>query len=244
MRYRGFEIVCTIDEKMKRYDHENGTTDICGGFFCRVFPACDPTRKEELDYFTLERGYDISDYSYTSLLKGCKAYIDKHFLKLHEISAAEMACRGKNQLAELVRLLSKNESAENLYNTLSKVIGMTDEEIRRTGVTSLVPCFDRQSYAQTIAGYLIDRCTDNTYSGQQKIDFDEINEYFAVDLNSDKVLLNEICNCLQDHDILDGFEISKHLDMRLCFNMDFRTVFNIGEEDEGIDEVSGFTPQM
>ena len=86
------------------------------------------------------------------------------------------------------------QAGEDLYNTLTDQLGMTDDEIRMIGFKSLVPFFDQNCYAQTIAEYMIDEGTELTSSGNYHFSFDEINERFGTNLPSDKAML-DILTC-------------------------------------------------
>ena len=89
-------------------------------------------------------------------------------------------------LGRAVCFLGEFQSGEELYDTLTDQIGLTDDEIREIGFKSLAPFFNRDYYAQTIAEYLIDEGTDKTHSGNYHFSFAEVNERFGTSLPCDK----------------------------------------------------------
>ena len=58
-------------------------------------------------------------------------------------------------LGRAVCFLGEFQSGEELYDTLTDQIGLTDDEIREIGFKSLAPFFNRDYYAQTIAEYTV-----------------------------------------------------------------------------------------
>lgn len=104
-------------------------------------------------------------------------------------------------LGRAVCFLGEFQSGEELYDTLTDQIGLTDDEIREIGFKSLAPFFNRDYYAQTIAEYLIDEGTDKTHSGNYHFSFAEVNERFGTSLPGDKERLdNEIARTLEGYD--------------------------------------------
>lgn len=102
--------------------------------------------------------------------------------------------------------------------------------------TSLALCFAKESYAQTIAEYLIDEGTARTFSGNYHFDYTEINERFGVALPVDDELLNMIVDHL-DTDIVSDVITGKDIDIM------FYTQYCPNTEDEET-ELPEFTPQM
>lgn len=100
-------------------------------------------------------------------------------------------------LGRAVCFLGEFQSGEELYDTLTDQIGLTDDEIREIGFKSLAPFFNRDYYAQTIAEYLIDEGTDKTHSGNYHFSFAEVNERFGTSLPGDKemIILRLKTNC-------------------------------------------------
>lgn len=120
-------------------------------------------------------------------------------------------------LGRAVCFLGEFQSGEELYDTLTDQIGLTDDEIREIGVKSLAPFFNRDYYAQTIAEYLIDEGTDKTHSGNYHFSFAEVNERFGTSLPGDKEMLEKIVSALDseivaDVDATEDFDLTFYLD--------------------------------
>lgn len=243
MRYRGFEIVselCDTGDESSDTDYENGRFF---EYFCTVYAGNDDERLHPLEEFYAEfESYDEAQDD--NLLQGEIALrIDDCYDDIIEAQRCQAAQRQLELLGRMVCWLSEDQCSAELYNTLSEHIGMTDDEIRVVGFTSLVPFFDREAYAQTIAEHLIDEGTENTFSGNLHIPFSEINERFGVNLLTDKEMLELIRDELLKHgDIISKLKIDDDFDMMFntlyCPNMEHNRFF----EDE--DEKPHFIPQM
>lgn len=236
MRYRGFEIASSYDSGVEHYNSAECRDVICAGYFCEIYPADDYQYADQLDIFWLAEGYEIPDTSYEALVSGIKKYIDDNYYGLQESKNEVKQKRSEELLSRLMCWLGENECGEELYHTLSKNIGMTDEEIRANRFLSLIPFFDREQYAQTIAEYLIDEGTANTYSGNYHFGYTEINERFGVALPVDDELLDMIVNHL-DTNIVSDIITGENIDLM------FYTQYCPNVEDEET-ELSGFTPQL
>lgn len=234
MRYRGFIITSRSDRWME--ERTNGQTEECSGFYCQVYNGSDGLYENMLDEFDLVIGRNIEGMSDAELSRGIIRYIDEHYERLKDTVSDTISNRNADLLGRLLCYLWENENCEDFYITLSQKIGMTDDEIRKAGFTSLSPCFEKESYAQTIAEYLMDEGTANTYSGNYIFDYTEINERFGVALPVDENLLNMIVENL-DTDIVSDVTTGKDIDLV------FYTQYCPNVEDEET-ELPGFTPQM
>ncbi len=234
MRYRGFIVTSRFDRWTE--ERTNGSAEKCSGFCCQVYNGSDGLYENTLDEFELIIGRDIEDMSETELDRGITQYIDENYERLSEAVSDAISNRNTDLLGRLICYIGENESGEELYNTLSDVISMTDDEIRKAGFLSLAPYFDKESYAQTIAEYLIDEGTANTFSGNYNFEYTEINERFGVALPVDDELLNMIVDHL-DKDIVADVVTGKDIDIM------FYTKYCPNVEDEET-ELPGFTPQM
>ncbi len=234
MRYRGLIITSRYDRWME--ERSNGLYEECIGFCCQVYNGSDGLYENMLDEFELVIGRNIEGMSDAELSRGIIGYIDENYERLNEAVADTISNRNADLLGRLICHLGECESGEDLYLTLSQGIGMTDDEIRKSGFTSLVPCFDKEAYAQTIAEYLIDKGTADTYSGNYHFDYTEINERFGVALPVDENLLNMIVKNL-DTDIVSDVITGKDIDLM------FYTQYCPNAIDEET-ELPGFTPQM
>lgn len=198
MRYRGFEITSCPDSGVERYNSAENRDEIYNGYFCEVYPAGDDQYANQLDTFCLAEGYEIPDTSDESLAAGIIRYVDENYYGLLESKNEVKQKRSEELVGRLVCWLGESESGAELYDTLSQTIGMTDEEIREAGFRSLAPFFDRERYAQSIAGWLIEDGTENTLSGSWIVHYGNIAERFGVDLQADEELRNMVSRHLYD----------------------------------------------
>ena len=125
----------------------------------------------------------------------------------------------KNDLVgRLVSFLGESKQGAMLYDTLHKQIGMTDDEIRECGFRSLSEYFDKPSYAQTIAEWLVKVGTENTTSCNMIIGFEKVNERYGVNLYEDEFLCDEIVEQLYRHEaILDVVTDENTFDMNFGY---------------------------
>lgn len=231
MRYRGFEITSTADYDIHRMNRNTGEVEVCKGYYCEVYDAKDICRINLFDSFCLAERHEIPDCSYSSLVEGIAKYVDGCYDTYKESKWDMQGNRIYELLGRALCWLGECESGQELYDTFSDVLGMEDDEIREMGFTSLVPHFNRDDYAETIANYLIDEGTEDTVSGNIHIPFSEINERFAVDLPTDKDMLNRITNHL-----LGQSDIVSDLDTSEDFDLMFFTAFCPYCEDRFSDE--------
>lgn len=234
MRYRGFIITSRLGRWTEK--KTNLVVKTCSDFYCQVYNGSDDLYENMLDEFELEVGRDIENMSDEELNRGIIQYIDEHYERLNEAASDAISNRNADLLGRLVCYIGENECGKELYDTLSNVICMTDDEIRKAGFLSLVEYFDKEAYAQTIAEYLIDKGTASTFSGNYCFDYIDINERFGVALPADEKMLRMIANNL-DKDIVADVLMGNDIDLM------FYTQYCPNVEDEET-ELPGFTPQM
>lgn len=201
MRYRGFNINCTPSDN-----------DV----LCEVFAGNDDLCENLLYEFTLYPKINISDDSKESVENAVIEYVNEYYDTIVERQDEDISNRNADLLGRAVCWIGEFQSGEELYNTLTENIGLTDDEIRELGFTSLAPYFDRDGYAQTIAEYLIDNGTEFTHTGNWHFDFSEINKTFGVSLPSDTEMLKAIVdeldrNIVADIDTTEDFDLDFYL---------------------------------
>lgn len=201
MRYRGFNINCTP------YDED---------ILCEVFAGDDDACENLLYEFTLYPGATIPDSSKESIENGVVKFVNEYYEIISERRDDDISNRNATLLGRLVCWIGEFQSGEELYDTLSSDIGLTDDEIRELGFTSLSPYFDREGYAQTIAEYMTDTGCKLTHSGNWHFDFSEINKAFGVSLPSDKEMLDAIVDAF-DKNIVSDIDTTEDFD--LIFNL-------------------------
>ena len=227
MRYRGFEITSTLDYGITRKNRSTGEKETCKGYYCQIYPAGDDGYAHQLDDFCLVEKYDIPDLTDSSLNEAIIEYVDCWYESLEDEKDDVKSNRIYDLLGRTLAWMNETEPEEAFYVTLSEVIGMTDDEIREMGFTSLARYFDRDSYAQTIAEYIIDEGTADTMSGNIHIPFSEINERFGISLPSDTDMLNKI----KDH-LLNFSEIVSDLEVDEDFDLMFFTSYCPNYDDD------------
>lgn len=211
MRYRGFELTATPTRGTERVQTQASGEELCKGFFCEVYDPRDMDQVNMLDFFSLAEGYDIPDSSLESLDTGMRRYVDEHFAEL--VAARLDVDRERKDLliGRFITWLGEYERGADLYNTLKEQIGMDDDEIRAAGFTSLVPFFDQELYAQTIAEHIIDLGSENTTTGSWQVGFTYLNDRYGVDLPNDEDLMGLVCDHLKDThpDLVEGCDIDE-----------------------------------
>lgn len=232
MRYRGFNITNCVDHGIERYDFDKREMKTYDGYYCEIYPGNDDLYANRLDYFCLAAGREIPDMSDQALEDAICKYVDDNISSLKEGRADAVSNRNANLLGRAVCLIGELQSGEELYNTLTDQIGMSDDEIRMIGFKSLVPYFNRDYYAQTIAEYMTDEGSESTSSGNYHFPFGEINERFGTELPSDKEMLDKIVSSF-DPDIVADIDITEDFDLMFCL-----AYCPNAEEDETL------TPQM
>ena len=216
MRYRGFITEPSTDEQE---------------VVCHIFAAEDTKQQFSLDEIRLTLGEDISELSDRAILPYVIKHIDKNildFLLLREEARNSILRQG---LGRAVCFIGESQSGVELYDTLKDQIGLSDDEIRVLGFKSLVPFFDKSSYAQTIAEYMIDEGTEQTESGNYHFSFAEINERFGTSLPGDREMMDQIVSAL-DSEIVADADTTEDFD--LAFDLDYCPYT---ENDEELDDV-------
>ena len=193
MKYRGFNIRTVDAIDLLRYNAAADSNERCHGVYCEVYNVTDDGLTERLDDFTLAEGYEIPDCSAAEIDKAISDYVDEHIIPMEYYRADALADRRNHIIGRLVSWIGEEQQGRELYDTLSAYIGMTDEEIRACGFKSLVPYFNKDEYAQTIAEYMIKVGTENTTTGNWQFRFDEIGDKFGVDLSSNSDMVDKIC---------------------------------------------------
>ena len=197
MKYRGFEVSMSCkDDKVN----------------CYIYTAEDKDHFHPIDEILLVIGKDISDTSEETVLPKIIGYIDKNISDL--MIVREKARRNIiiDKLGQAVCYIGEQESGEELLDTLQEQLGMTEDEIREIGFTSLVPYFDKESYAQCIADYMTETGTTKSTSGNWHFSFSEINSRFAVCIPEDKELLDMIVDNF-DPDIVSDICVEEDFDL-------------------------------
>lgn len=155
---------------------------------------------------------DFRSYSQTEIENRARKYIDQE-IKLLGYRKNRADSERKNAfLGKLIQSIEGKGQREALsdkllYDKLT-AIGMTPLDIIACGHKELVPFFDREAYAKTIADQLIFLGAENTSEGNWIFDFDEIEDHFGVDFDADKEMLALVKEALEEQgDTLSDIQI-------------------------------------
>lgn len=232
MIYRNFNIKATPAIDLQRYNYSKNAMDLCNGFYCEIYRVDDDELLERLDDFTLAEGYEISKATSENCDLAIIDYVDNNFWYLDSIRNAVAEDRKNDLIGRLVSWIGEDQNGAELYDTLKSFVGMTDDEIRQSGFLSLVPYFDKDGYAQTIAEYLIHTGTDNTTTGNWHIPFSLVAKNYGVNLAEDNEMLEKVCEHLcRNGDVISEFDVGEdELDM-----MFYTNYCPYAREDENIE---------
>lgn len=192
MRYRGFQIYTYLQPRVEYFNATTNSTELCQGYACYVYVPDYEQTGEFLDYFVLAVGHEVSDTSPEAAHESITRYVDDMYYML-SAKKAQLECARKTNLVDrLVTWIAEGQDEKTVYHTLTETIGMTDEDIREIGYTSLKCYFDQEKYVQSIAEHYIDIGSENTVTGNWYISFQEINDRYDLCLPKDKDVLEEL----------------------------------------------------
>lgn len=218
MRYRGFNIVFTYADHISKFDPSNRVWGQAPGYYCEVFSEADDSLCNPLDNFELILGDRLQTLDEDEVEDWITKIADKEIDEWRCNEAVTTAERKNDLVGRLVSFLGESEQGAMLYDTLHEQIGMTDDEIRECGFRSLSEYFDKPSYAQTIAEWLVKVGTENTTSCNMIIGFEKVNERYGVNLYEDEFLCDEIVEQLYRHEaILDVVTDENTFDMNFGY---------------------------
>ena len=208
MEYRGFHIDHSIPIVVARWNPATHKVDSCVGYDCEVYDVRDTDRNDCLETFTIAVGHELEDISTENVERAIRNHVDEHAMYL-DLMRNEVRVERRNHLIGILACkLGVNLEDGELYDLLSANIGMTDDEIRQCGLKRLALFFDRESYAYTIAKYMIQYGTESTSNGSWHFSFDDIRERFGLDLKHDEQMVDLIEQALWDQgEILSQIDI-------------------------------------
>ena len=208
MEYRGFHIDHSVPTVVDRWNPATRKVEPCVGYQCEVYDVRDRDRNDCLETFPLAVGHELKDISTGNVERAIRNHIDEHAMYL-DLMRNEVSVERRNFLIGILACrLGVNLEDGELYDLLSENIGMTDDEIRLCGLQRLAPFFDRETYAYTIAKYMIQRGTESTTTGNWHFGFDDLSERFGIDLKNDSQMVELIEQALWDQgEILSQIDI-------------------------------------
>jgi hypothetical protein len=235
MEYRGFHIDHSVPTVVDRWNPATRKVEPCVGYQCEVYDVRDRDRNDCLETFPLAVGHELKDISTENVERAIRNHIDEHAMYL-DLMRNEVSVERRNFLIGILACrLGVNLEDGELYDLLSENIGMTDDEIRLCGLQRLAPFFDRETYAYTIAKYMIQRGTESTTTGNWHFGFDDLSERFGLDLKNDEEMVELIEQALWDQgEILSQIDIFDD-DFDLMFYLNY-CPFSDRDELEEQDE--------
>ena len=235
MEYRGFHIDHSVPTVVDRWNPATRKVEPCVGYQCDVYDVRDRDRNDCLETFPLAVGHELKDISTGNVERAIRNHIDEHAMYL-DLMRNEVSVERRNFLIGILACrLGVNLEDGELYDLLSENIGMTDDEIRLCGLQRLAPFFDRETYAYTIAKYMIQRGTESTTTGNWHFGFDDLSERFGIDLKNDSQMVELIEQALWDQgEILSQIDIFDD-DFDLMFYLNY-CPFSDRDELEEQDE--------
>ena len=236
MEYRGFHIDHSVPTVVDRWNPATRKVEPCVGYQCEVYDVRDRDRNDCLETFPLAVGHELKDISTENVERAIRNHIDEHAMYL-DLMRNEVSVERRNFLIGILACrLGVNLEDGELYDLLSENIGMTDDEIRLCGLQRLAPFFDRETYAYTIAKYMIQRGTESTTTGNWHFGFDDLSERFGIDLKNDSQMFELIEQALWDQgEILSQIDIFDD-DFDLMFYLNYCPFSDRDELDEPDEE--------
>ena len=236
MEYRGFHIDHSVPTVVDRWNPATRKVEPCVGYQCEVYDVRDRDRNDCLETFPLAVGHELKDISTENVERAIRNHIDEHAMYL-DLMRNEVSVERRNFLIGILACrLGVNLEDGELYDLLSENIGMTDDEIRLCGLKRLAPFFDRETYAYTIAKYMIQRGTESTTTGNWHFGFDDLSERFGIDLKNDSQMVELIEQALWDQgEILSQIDIFDD-DFDLMFYLNYCPFSDRDELDEPDEE--------
>lgn len=236
MEYRGFHIDYSVPTVVDRWNPATRKVEPCVGYQCEVYDVRDRDRNDCLETFPLAVGHELKDISTENVERAIRNHIDEHAMYL-DLMRNEVSVERRNFLIGILACrLGVNLEDGELYDLLSENIGMTDDEIRLCGLQRLAPFFDRETYAYTIAKYMIQRGTESTTTGNWHFGFDDLSERFGIDLKNDSQMVELIEQALWDQgEILSQIDIFDD-DFDLMFYLNYCPFSDRDELDEPDEE--------
>jgi hypothetical protein len=139
-------------------------------------------------------GYELQNDSDAEIKKKVIMYIDAHIDELRRLAMNFERARNHLILKRALSSYDNYECGKELYRLFRDSFEMTDADIAEQGFVELVPYFNKETYAVTIAGYMTDIGTEKTETGGYFFKFSEISRKFGLALPGDNMMLERIKN--------------------------------------------------
>ena len=179
-RYRGYRILASTKHDVVRTMGEK--TVNAKGVIVYIFYSSRGSYEKMLMLIEMEVGYELQNDSDAEIKKKVIMYIDAHIDELRRLAMNFERARNHLILKRALSSYDNYECGKELYRLFRDSFEMTDADIAEQGFVELVPYFNKETYAVTIAGYMTDIGTEKTETGGYFFKFSEISRKFGLAL--------------------------------------------------------------
>lgn len=191
-RYRGYRILASTKYDVVRTMGEK--TVNAKGVIVYIFYSSRGSYEKMLMLIEMAVGYELQNDSDAEIKKKVIMYIDAHIDELRRLAMNFERARNHLILKRALSFYDNYECGKELYRLFRDSFEMTDADIAEQGFVELVPYFNKETYAVTIAGYMTDIGTEKTETGGYFFKFSEISRKFGLALPGDNMMLERIKN--------------------------------------------------
>lgn len=232
-RYRGYRILASTKHDVVRTMGEK--TVNAKGVIVYIFYSSRGSYEKMLMLIEMAVGYELQNDSDAEIKKKVIMYIDAHIDELRRLAMNFERARNHLILKRALSSYDNYECGKELYRLFRESFEMTDADIAEQGFVELVPYFNKETYADTIAGYMTDIGTEKTETGGYFFKFSEISRKFGLALPGDNMMLERIKNAFNK-------SIVKYVDTSSGFYLTFNEEYcphifdrfeEVSDNDEG-----------
>lgn len=232
-RYRGYRILASTKHDVVRTMGEK--TVNAKGVIVYIFYSSRGSYEKMLMLIEMAVGYELQNDSDAEIKKKVIMYIDAHIDELRRLAMNFERARNHLILKRALSSYDNYECGKELYRLFRESFEMTDADIAEQGFVELVPYFNKETYAVTIARYMTDIGTEKTETGGYFFKFSEISRKFGLALPGDNMMLERIKNAFNK-------SIVKYVDTSSGFYLTFNEEYcphisdrfeEVSDDDEG-----------
>ena len=232
-RYRGYRILASTKHDVVRTMGEKIVN--AKGVIVYIFYSSRGSYEKMLMLIEMAVGYELQNDSDAEIKKKVIMYIDAHIDELRRLAMNFERARNHLILKRALSSYDNYECGKELYRLFRDSFEMTDADIAEQGFVELVPYFNKETYAVTIAGYMTDIGTEKTETGGYFFKFSEISRKFGLALPGDNMMLERIKNAFNK-------SIVKYVDTSSGFYLTFNEEYcphifdrfeEVSDDDEG-----------
>ena len=232
-RYRGYRILASTKHDVVRTMGEK--TVNAKGVIVYIFYSSRGSYEKMLMLIEMAVGYELQNDSDAEIKKKVIMYIDAHIDELRRLAMNFERARNHLILKRALSSYDNYECGKELYRLFRESFEMTDADIAEQGFVELVPYFNKETYAVTIAVYMTDIGSEKTETGGYFFKFSEISRKFGLALPGDNMMLERIKNAFNK-------SIVKYVDTSSGFYLTFNEEYcphisdrfeEVSDDDEG-----------